>query len=153
MKRRSLLALALSTATTLTAGCSSDGSDGDTETATPTPSPTPSPTPTPEPGQITSVEVYEIPQYGLNILGFSVTLGQLQSGVNYRVRITVESDAGSNVAVFGVRSEHGFQAPGVGGEVAPPEGTTTDGTELTYRVELRRDGETVDEREDTTEFE
>jgi hypothetical protein len=151
MERRKLLALTSAALSTLVAGCGSDG--GGSDTASPTPSATPTPSPTPEPGRITSVDVNEIPDYGLNTLGFIVNLAELQSGVNYRVRITVESDAGSKTAVFGVRSEHGFQSPIAGGEITPAEGTTTDGTELTYRVELRKSGEVVDVREDTIEYE
>jgi hypothetical protein len=157
MKRRSLLALAFTSVSTLVAGCSANGSDGDTGTATPTASPTstpsPTPPPTPQPGRITEVDVTEIPEYGLNRLGFVVTLGDLQSGPDYRVWITIESDAGSKTSVFAVASRYGVQYPTTGGEMTPPEGTTTDGTELTYRVELRTGGEVLDDREDTIEYE
>lgn len=155
MKRRKLLTATSAALSTLIAGCGSDGSGSDTATATPSPTPTatPTPSPTPDPGYITSVDVTEVPEYGLNKLGFIVNLAELQAGVNYRVRITLESDAGDETAVFGVPEKHGVQIKMSGGEMTPAEGTSTDGTELTYVVELRKEGETVDTWERSIDYE
>ncbi len=154
MKRRKLLSLASFGAASLLAGCSSnEGRTGDSRSPH-TPTRTQSPTRSPEPAYISEVKVHEIPNIGeLNTLGFQVTLTNLKSGSDYKVRVSVSSDGGTKTTMFHVERKWGLQAPMTGGKIVPVENTSTETSTLSYQAVLIEDGTEVDSEDDDFEYE
>lgn len=150
MRRRSFLSAIFLTFVSPFAGCASDTKNNNTET--PTPSPTP--TLTPAPPYITDVQVLEKPEIGeLNTIGFEIHLTNLKSNTDYRLRVSVTSEAGTKTVVFDVPSRFGINSDIAGGRMKPAKGTGTDPTELSYQVVLIEEGTDVDTFEGETEYE
>lgn len=155
VKRRTFIASAIGgVSLMLISGCFSNDDSGNTTEASPTSTPSATSTPTPVPPSLGNIDVTEVPDpRGLNPLGFQIGLKHLANDSSYRVRVSVTSEAGTEVVVFNVQTRYGVHAPLTGGKAVPMEETTTETTELAYRVVLIENGKEVDVVTGSIEYE
>lgn len=100
---------------------------------------------TPKPPQLTSIQFDQVlDPRGLNPITYTIRFDNLNPEAEYRVRISIESDAGDNQKIVDVSQQYQAIPGGTGGKIDPPEGTSTDGEIVLYNVSLIENGIVID---------
>lgn len=152
MNRRQLIKLTGSGVVALTAGCSGNSNSPITttkeSTATITEESATTTTTTEPTGKITELVVDENTEYGeLNPIQFDVKIANFAVIEDPQIRAVVESDAGTETKTVGLKGNEQKLS------ITPAESTSTNGTTVSWSVQLLRKGEVVDSRSGEIDYE